>query len=223
VGRALRTLLQRGIAGALLALAGGCARARPPAGPPSARAAIEALVRAESGDDPTALWRLLGEPVRRTLDEAGFAERFRGARAERLAHAERVTEALARGGLSEQADVVLDRGGRLALALESDRFRLRVAAPSEIAAATPEEALRRLLEMVEARRFDPLLPLLDQPLRDEIDRQLAARVERLRATLDGGRPPAIELQGDRAVLRYDPRFRIELRRLDGQWRVYDLN
>ena len=91
----------------------------------------------------------------------------------------------------------------------------------ELHAATPEEALRLFAKALEARQFDFVLALLGEPLGIEVDRQLRERIERLRIALETGLP--LEVTGDRARLQYDPRFRLDLKRQEGEWRIVDLN
>jgi PAS domain-containing protein len=201
----------------LLALAG-CGAP----GLPAPRSAVAAYLSALERDDPHAAWALLSDPVRARLREPAFRERWSASADERKAQAAALKAALDRGGpLDEWASVVFPDGQRVPVAREAGAWRLTSTSLDQAHAATPAEALERLADAIAARRFDQVLSLLAEPLRGAVEHQLAERIERLRAALASGQP--IEVVGDRALLQYDPRFRVELRREGGEWRVLDLN
>ncbi len=201
----------------LMWLLAGCGRAATPDPAVALRSYLTALER----DDPKAAWASLSSATRAQAPEGDFIARWRASPTERAQQVAWLRARLAGGPPSQWAAVVFTDGTRIPLTHDADGWRLGTTALGEARATTPEEALRAFARAVEERRFDQLLGLLAEPLRGEVERQLRERIERLQAALQKG--AAIEVNGDRARLQYDPRFRLDLRRQDGQWRIFDLN
>lgn len=197
---------------AALVLAGCAARARSP------QATLLAYAQAIEQQDPRAAYLLLAHDRRAQLSESEFAARFRAGTAELRVQARHLRQAALTGRLHERARV--ESAGRVSL-LEREPAGWRVSVPGriELGAQTPEEALRRFVQALEERSFDALLRLLAEPLRGAVERELAERLSRLKAAL--GKP--IPLDADRARIRYDPRYHLDLLRENGQWRVADFN
>lgn len=205
--------MQRVVAILVLALSGCAARRGPD--PTSVLIAYAAAVER---DDPRAAYALLSERVRDQVSEREFLERWRATQTERRAQAAALRAAAAARRFTTGAQV--DSGGRSSLlVLESGGWRVVAPRRTETGARTPEEAVRRFVEALERRDADALLRLLAEPLRSTVERELAERLAKLKATV--GKP--IPTEGDRARLRYDPRYHLELQRENGQWRVADFN
>ncbi len=202
----------------LLWVLAGCGHAPPP-GPEEA---IRGYLRALEQDDPDVGWSLLSASAQAHTSREDFIRRWRESRTERQEQAARLrSEAASPTALSQWAAIGFTDGTRVPLRREAGGWRLVGTTLGELRAATPEDALRALAQALESRRYDLLLAVLGGPLRSEVERQLRERLERLRGALQKG--AAIEVTGDRAHLQYDPRFRVELKRQDGEWRIYDLN
>jgi len=196
----------------LLCALSGCAAAPTP----DARATLRAWVDATTRDDPHAAYGLLSAELRRTLSEATFTRRFHEQSEERSAAA----EALGRPGLAPVVAARVRFGRRQIQAVrEPDRWRLRGPRSTEVGASTPEEALTRFVNALEARDLVALLQLLGDPLRGAVEREINDRLSKLKSAL--GKPIAIE--GERATVRYDDTYHIDLIQENGIWRVYDLN
>ena len=86
-------------------------------------------------------------------------------------------------------------------------------------AATPEEALKRFAEGLEDRNFDTILQILADPLKVVVEREIAERLARAREAL--GKPVTVE--GERARIRFDARYHLDLVKENGQWRIADFN
>src|SRR5437588_513634 len=84
----------------------------------------------------------------------------------------------------------------------------------------PQEALRRLIDALDARDFDAVLRVLAEPLRTSLEQALSDRLEKLRTSVKKG---GIEASGDHARIRYDSRYHIDLIQENGRWRVRDFN
>jgi hypothetical protein len=193
----------------------GCARAALP--DPSV--ALRQYLAASVHDEPRAAWAGLSDELRRRIPEREFAERWRATALERRAQAEAAREPLAAYGAAQTAELHLADGRTLTLVRESAGWRLAAARPREPGGASPEEAVRRFAQALEAHDFDGVMQLLGDPLRGIIERELADRLARLKATAAKG----VKVDGDRARIRFDDRYFIDLKRENGQWRVADFN
>lgn len=181
--------------------------------------AVQLYVAALERNDAHAAYGMLSTAVRLRLPESEFAERWRLATDERHVQSERLKASATQ--TVESATLVFHDGRRVAMARDGRQWRITGTAIGELHAATPEDALRLLVQALDARRYDLVIGVLAEPLRSEVERQLRERLEGLKAAL--GKSPSVEVIGDRARLQYDPRFRVELEREDGEWRILDLN
>jgi hypothetical protein len=183
---------------------------------PDARGTLRAWVEAVERDDPAAAWRLVSAEARKGTNEADFTRRWkelRGERHDRAADLKRVTAPPA-----ESARVQV--GQRAALVVhEPAGWRVLSPRLERVGASSPEEALARFVRALEARDFDAALQLLGEPLRSSLERELAERLSRLRPLV--GKP--IPADGNRARIRYDTRYLIELIHENGAWQIHDLN
>jgi hypothetical protein len=185
---------------------------------PDPSATLSAYAAAVARDDAHAAYGLLAASVRARLPEAEFTARWRATVAERRQHAEALRRAAGEHRWRQTAHV--ESAGRVSpLVRETAGWRVDAPRRIEVGAATPEEALRRFVQALEDRNLDGFLRLLSEPLRQSIERELGERLTRLKAAL--GKPVTVE--GERARVRYDPRYHIDLQRENGQWRVADFN
>jgi hypothetical protein len=86
-------------------------------------------------------------------------------------------------------------------------------------AASPEDAVLRFREALEHHDLDGLLDLMADPLRGQLERELTDRLQRLKASLH----KEIEVNDNKARLRFDDRYYLDLVRENGRWRVSDFN
>jgi len=103
--------------------------------------------------------------------------------------------------------------------LEDGAFRVEAAAALPARAASPEDALRELREVLARRSFAGVLRVLTVDAARSLDAQLASVVEALGdpATVD------IEVDGRRATARLPGGHTVKLEREDGAWRVRDFD
>jgi hypothetical protein len=198
----------------------GCASTPPPKPEGAVRQYLAALDR----DDPHGAYTLLQPSLRAHVTESDFTQRWRSSTEERRTQADRLRVALAPGEhppVGEWAAIIFPDGARVPLARDAGSWHLTSTELGELHAATPAEALRLFVQAAEARRFDVLLNLLGDPLRSEVERQLRERLDKLKAAL--GKARDLDVSGDRARLLYGSGFHIDLRRQNGEWRVFDLN
>jgi hypothetical protein len=105
------------------------------------------------------------------------------------------------------------------LVLEDGRFRIAAAAALPAHAATPEDALEELREVLARRSFAGLLRVLTADAGRALDAQLASVVDAL------GDPATVEIEvdGRRATARLPGGHTVKLEREDGAWRVRDFD
>jgi len=183
---------------------------------PDARGTLRAWAEAVERDDPAAAWRLVSAEARRGTSESDFTRRWKELREERRERAsdlKRVTAPPA-----ESARLVVGQRAALAV-LEPVGWRILSPRLERVGASSPEEALSRFVRALEARDFDAALQLLGEPLRSSLERELAERLSRLRTLV--GKP--LPIDGNRARVRYDSRYLIELIQENGAWQINDLN
>jgi hypothetical protein len=197
----------------VLALAG-CAHGRAPDPAPSLRSLADVM----AAQDADAAWARLDRATRDRLSVAAFRAGFAASAAERADLAAALRRAADRGGVRLTARV--GSPAEVASLTRGDEgWRVASPRPTGKGAPTPDEALRRFVQALEARDFDAFLRLLGEPLKSLVERELTDRVSALRGAL--GKPVAIE--GDHAHIRYDARHHLDLRRENGQWQVVDFN
>jgi hypothetical protein len=192
----------------------GCGPARGP------RSALDRYIRAVEQDHPGEAYDLLSEKARRSLSRDEFARRLRMHRAEALAQVRELRQARRqKGSLAMEAEVPLSTaasGQASELVLEGQRWRLRHGLHRGSLAATPQLALRSFLQAVEKGDLERVLRLLSPRVRENLERELRQRADRLRMSLD---KDSIVVQGNRAELRYDRHYRIQLVRENGEWLI----
>jgi hypothetical protein len=185
-------------------------------GGPAPNNAVRAWLAAQSRDDPHAGWRTLARAAR--PPEGEFVSRWRATGEERRAQASALGPLAARPP-AERARALWSDGRQAELVREAAGWRLwtpRIASPG---AASPEDALRRFAEALERHDLDGLLDLMADPLRSQLERELADRLSRVKASLNKD----IRVEGNKARIRLDERYYLDLTRENGRWRVSDFN
>lgn len=197
-----------------LALAGcGASRTRGP------DQAVREYIAAIQADDPKKAYALLSEATRRKMTETEFTSRWRELKAELLAQARQLATRLEQP-VDPKATLHYGRGVSAELS-HADGWQIEADVAVAPPASTPLEAIAALARAMEQRSYDALLKLLARPLRKSIEDEAAIRLEKLKGWLKKG--AEVEVRGDRARVRYDARYRLELVNEDGQWRVVDYN
>jgi hypothetical protein len=174
----------------------------------------EALAR---GDAET-VYGLLSGSAQQALGRGGVKQVLERDRKELVAAAASATSANAR--VETLARVNYSSGEHSAsLVLEDGKFRIAAAAALPAHAASPEDALQELREVLTRRSFAGLLRVLTVDAGRALDAQLASVVEAL------GDPATVELEvdGRRATARLPGGHTVKLEREDGAWRVRDFD
>jgi len=173
----------------------------------------EALQRGDSH----AVYELLSKSAREALGPHGVEELLNRDRKELLASAAAATSANAR--VETLARVSYSDARVASVVLEDGSFRVAAAAALPAHAASPEDALQELREVLARRSFAGLLRVLTGDAGRSLDAHLASVVEAL------GDPATvqIEVDGRRATARLPGGHTVKLEREDGAWRVRDFD
>lgn len=190
---------------------GGTACATPGLPPPEA-AAREFAAAAERGDAAT-LHRLLTSAAQREFGPEGTRQRVEEARAELAAAGAALAEAPLE--VDTLAVVRFADGERAELTIEEGQYRIALADVLPTRASTPEAALAALRVALARRSYPALSRLLSAETRAAVERDLALVVEGL-AHVDA---LEVQVEGDRATVKLDGGFVVQMQREDGIWRV----
>lgn len=185
---------------------------------PHPDSALLGFASAETRDDPHAAYLLLSAAVRSQLSEAKFTDEWRDSAAERVAHAKALEAAATKRRWKETSQVRSDPWVA-SLVRDPNGWRLLIPRRTQLGAATPEDAVRRLALALESHDLDALLQLLADPLKTVVEHELADRLARLH----GAAGKIISVEGDHARVRFDQRYHLDLVKENGQWRIADFN
>lgn len=188
-----------------------------PAQLPDPRLAAQRWNEALQRGDADAVYALLSTSAREALGHKGVEQVLARDRKELVAAATSATNANARVETSARVEYSEERIA--SVVLEDGAFRVAAAAALPARAASPEDALRELREVLARRSFAGLLRVLTADAARSLDAQLASVVEALGdpATVD------IEVDGRRATARLPGGHTVKLEREDGAWRVRDFD
>jgi hypothetical protein len=163
------------------------------------------------------VYALLSTSAREGLGHKGVEQVLARDRKELIAAATSATSANARVETSARVEYSEERIA--SVVLEDGAFRVEAAAALPARAASPEDALRELREVLARRSFAGLLRVLTVDAARSLDAQLASVVEAL------GDPATVEIEvdGRRATARLPGGHTVKLEREDGAWRVRDFD
>lgn len=200
---------------ALAALAVSGCRAGPRAVGPTAT--VRKYIAAVRADQPSVAYDLFSVAARRTVTRDEFLRRWVGVRKELLAQADRLATRIARP-IAVKAALAYKPGLTLNVVLHKDRWQIANGVTGSVAAATPRAAIQRFVAALRRRDYTAVL----RALSPEHRRRIEAQIERWVRQLQAQQTANIDVKGDRAVVRSRPQAagaRIELIKVDGQWKV----
>ncbi len=215
-------LLVAMLAGAVASAGCGRAAAKRTAARPAADG-VKDFIAALRADDPRPAYALLSREVRKQVDFASFAKRWKTTGAERKFQAAALEEGLkTEPNVGERSRVVYPDGQSVHLLREGNVWRLESALVSKHHAGRAEDAVRLFADAMGAHDFDAVMQLLTNGRRSSLSKQLDRFVTSLVANKNTG----IEYLGkDRAELHWedkDHRYAIVLLREGDSWRVDDI-
>lgn len=203
----------------VLALAA-CRAARGPSTP--AANGVRAYLGALKSNDPRAAYDLLSAATRKKLSYDQFAIEWKQTQQERAWQIKALEESLkGNPDVGERALVSFSDGKLVQLEREGKTWRLESELVSRSRAKRPRDAIRLFADAIAARDIGAVLNVLTQRRRDGLSKQIEGFINGLQKHVAG---PLDEF-GERAELRWDEnniRYRIVLRKEDGEWRVDDI-
>lgn len=180
---------------------------------------LHKYVAAIDADQPVVAYALLDEGLRRQMTQAEFVSRWQALKPELKAQAALIRTALAKP-VTARALLSFPAGPRAHLTLErGSEWKIEEGIAVAPQAATPIEAIRAFIRAVEQRSYETVMRTLVKSVRENIERDINERMSKLKAALN----QEIEVNGNKARLQYDPKFKIELMNEDGQWKILDLD
>lgn len=170
----------------------------------------------------------LSARVRGEMSLEAFVARIESDEAEARAMAARLERTA--GPATRTATLRYGDGETLELVYEDGAYRIVGNVVDPYDQSTPRAAVRAFVRAAENHRYDVLLRLAPAADREGMDEETLRRsfegegredLERLVHTLRENADNPIEQAGDHATMPYLDRFRVELVREDGLWRIVD--
>jgi hypothetical protein len=192
------------VTGIVAACLAGCGAAK--TGPQST---VRQYVDAIRSNRPEQAYALLDAGVRRRVSKNAFLRRWRAHRAELLTQAQQLETSLGRQP-EIRARVNYGAGLRPHLVYVGNQWKINedITTPRT---RTPLEALQALIQAMEHHDYQGLVRLLSKAARAGLEDRLTK--------LKKGIHMEIEVTGNRARLQYDPQYKIELHKEEGQWKI----
>lgn len=181
---------------------------------PSPDTAVNAYTEAVKRGDARALRELLTERGRAAYSEKEVEDSLRENQKELLAR----SATWQRAEFETRATLWSEAGDPVALVLERGQFRLDGVGMMPSRAATPEAALAELRMAVRSRNLTLVLGVLAGEKRTEIESVLEA----LEAALAEIELAVTTTRGDRAEIELPSGVRISLVRVEGVWRIEEI-
>lgn len=178
--------------------------------------ALRRYINAVRANQPLAAYALLSPQAQKSLPKEEFLDRWRRFRPELLHQAKEMEAALADKLLRLNAQVALPQGQTRRLRYEKG-WRLSDGVHT-IAAKTPRDAVLALIAAAERRDYQAVKAMMTPRVAKAFEEQIDKRIKAVRAGLAQG----LRVSGDRASLRFG-RFKLELVKVGGRWRVYDFD
>ena len=186
-------------------------------GPQGPDRVVHGYIAAVRANRPDLAYQLLDKKVRRRVSKNEFISRWRGARQEL---ADQATQLRGAGKtLSVRARVEHPGGVTSDLVWSDGSWHIKGGVTVKLRTTTPKHALRALIHAVEQRDYRKVMQLIARSRRESIEQEITDRISRLKKGLD----QEIEVTGNKARLQYDRRFKIELIKEDGQWKILDFD
>jgi len=181
------------------------------------RTVVDQYVAAIRNHRPDLAYDLLDETVRRRVSKNEFTTRWRSAQEELEDQARGLESGTVKPAV--RATVEFGDGVTADLVFVDGEWRISEGITVKLQTATPTDALRAFVKAVEERDYRAVMKLVSKSMRETIEREISDRLERLKKGLDR----EIEVTGNKARFQYDRRYKIELIKEDGQWKILDFD
>lgn len=182
------------------------------------RQTVERYIAAVRANRPEVAYGLLDEKLRRRVSKNDFITRWRAARKELGDQATQLRKGLDRP-LSVTARVDYPGGASSRLVWSDGSWSIKDGVTVKVQTATPEDAVRAFIAAVEQRDYHLVMQLVSRSMRESIEHEITDRLSRLKK----GLKQKIEVTGNKARLQYDRRYKIELVKENGQWKILDFD
>jgi hypothetical protein len=207
----------------LVAAFGLLAACHPMNGPSSpASDGVRTYVNALRSKDPHDAYALLSSDTRKKVSFDEFALEWKQNEKERAWQAKELEESL-KGSpdVGERALISFADGKLVQLERDGKQWRLESELVTRSRAKRPRDAIRLFADAIAERDIGRILGVLSQRRREGLQRQVEGFVNGIGKRIND----KLEENGDKAELRWDDngiRYRILLRKEDGEWRVDDI-
>jgi len=201
---------------ALLVGAVGCGTQRSD-GP---RNALRQYVAAIRANKPDVAYALLNNATRQRVTKEEFRARWKGAKPELETQAKQLDKSLARPPVIT-ARIVTNKGTTTRLAFASGAgggWRISSGLDISVGAASPKEAVKKLLDAARTRNYLAVKRLMTKPVARAFEKEIEKRIRKVKDALK----KKIVVRGNRAFLRSGD-YKLELVREDGQWKIADFD
>jgi hypothetical protein len=179
---------------------------------------VDKYIAAVESNRPDLAYQLLDEEVRRRVSKSEFITRWRDARKE-LSHQAAMLKQV-KGPTEVHARVDYPSGLRAQLVYVDSSWKIQKNVTSApLSTPTPADAIKAFIWAVEKRDYQAVMKLVSKSMRETIEREITDRLERLKEGLNR----EIEVTGNKARLRYDRRYKLELIKEGGQWKILDFD
>lgn len=184
------------------------------------RSALDAYAKAVRANDPRAAYNLLSKKLRQEMSFQVFAKRWQKNYDELKLQAEAIGQSRAKpAAFDVKATIRIGTKRTVTLGMEKDRWRILGGVGEGFDSASPREAIQGLVRALESKNFSAFLKLLSKSRREQFEREMTLRLEKLKANLDRD----VEVTGNQARFQYDPRFWIRLVKENGVWKIVEFN
>ncbi len=205
---------------AAVALLAACHSMNGPSSPASD--GVRSYVNALRSKDPHEAYAMMSADARKKVRFDDFALQWKENEKERAWQAKELEDSL-KGSpdVGERALVSFSDGNLVQLEREGKNWRLETELVGQSRAKKPRDAIRAFAEAIDARDIGRILSVLTARRREGLQRQIVGFVNGIDKRIND----KLEESGDKAELRWDDngiRYRILLRKEDGEWRVDDI-
>ncbi|MCA9667553.1 MAG: hypothetical protein KC503_18260 [Myxococcales bacterium] len=186
----------------------------------SPQAALKRYIAAIDRDDAKTAYDLLSESVRRGITRSEFVDRWKKLKPELVTQAKQLAARLEQP-LDVTARVSYPGGTRARLRYADNNWRIDGGISVAFQTATPMDAIKAFVRAVQQRSYEAVMKLLARSVRKGIEQDIQERMSKIQRWIKNENE--IEVTGQRARVRYDARYKLELVKEDGQWKILDFD
>jgi hypothetical protein len=179
---------------------------------------LQRYITAVYKNQPDLAYSLLDQKTKSTISKNDFVAQWNAMQAELKEHARQLEKQLEQP-LVLKATVRYSSGMHIEMTHENGSWKIDEGMTASYPTPTPIEALSLFLRAIEEKNYKNLLLLLTKAKRDQLEEDMADRVNGLKQLLS----QPLEIKGDKEILRYGSRYKMELTKEGEQWKIQDFN